>query len=45
MLKCFPIFKKNDAHFVKKEMFEKNKDYPSLRFECFEHVQKKLICA
>jgi hypothetical protein len=44
MLKSFPIFKKNGAHLVEKKMFEKNKGYPLLRFECFEHAKKVIIC-
>jgi hypothetical protein len=38
MLKSSPISKRNGAHFVKK-MFEKKKDYPFSKFECFEHVK------
>jgi hypothetical protein len=44
MLKSSPIFKRNGAHLVKKKMFEKNKDYPLLRFKCFEHAIKKKLC-
>jgi hypothetical protein len=44
MLKSSPIFKKNGAHLEEKRTFEKNKDYPFLRFECFEHAKKILIC-
>jgi hypothetical protein len=44
MLKSYSIFKKNDAHLVEKKMFEKNKDYPLLRVECFEHEKIFLIC-
>jgi hypothetical protein len=39
MLKSFPIFKRNGAHLVEKRLFEKNKDYPFSRFECFEHAK------
>jgi hypothetical protein len=39
MLKSFPIFKRNGAHLVKKKTFEKNKDYPFSKFECFEHAK------
>jgi hypothetical protein len=39
MLKSFSIFKNNDAHLVEKKMFEKNKDCPPSRFECFEHAK------
>jgi hypothetical protein len=28
----------------KKNTFEKNKDYPFLRFECFEHAKTFFIC-
>jgi len=28
----------------KKKMFEKKKNYPHLKFKCFEHAKKKLIC-
>jgi len=44
MLKSISIFKNNDAHLVGKKMFEKNKDYPPLTFECFEHIKTFLIC-
>jgi len=27
-----------------KKMFEKNKNYPLSRFECFEHVKKNYLC-
>jgi hypothetical protein len=43
MLKSFPIFKMNGAHLVEKKTFEKNKDYPLSRFECFEHAKIFLI--
>ncbi len=43
-VKTFPIFKRNGAHLVEKKMFEKNKDCPFLRSECFEHVKTFLIC-
>jgi hypothetical protein len=36
MLKSSPIFKRNGAHLVEKKMFEKNKDCPLSRCECFE---------
>jgi hypothetical protein len=39
MFKSFPIFKRNDAHLVEKKMFEKNKDCPLSKFECF-NMQK-----
>jgi hypothetical protein len=42
MLNCFPILKRNGAHLVGKKTFEKNKDCPFSKFECFEHVKKKL---
>jgi len=44
VLKSSPIFRKNVAHLVEKRAFEKNKDYPFLRFECFEHAKTFLIC-
>ncbi len=44
MLKSSPIFKRNGAHLVKKKTFEKNKDCPLLRFECFEHAKTFFIC-
>ncbi len=44
MLKSSSIFKKNDAHLVGKKTFEKNKDCPFLKCECFEHVKAFLIC-
>ncbi len=41
MLKSSPIFKKNGAHLVeRKDLLKKNKDYPFLKFECFEHAKK-----
>jgi hypothetical protein len=40
MLKSSLIFRRNGTHMVKKRMFEKNKDYPLSRFECFEHAKK-----
>jgi hypothetical protein len=40
MLKSSLIFKRNSAHLVEKKMFEKTKDYPFSRFECFEHAKK-----
>jgi hypothetical protein len=39
MLKSSPIKKRNGAHLVEKRTFEKNKDCPFSRFECFEHVK------
>jgi hypothetical protein len=39
MLKSFSILKKNGAHLVRKRTFEKNKDYPFSRFQCFEHAK------
>jgi hypothetical protein len=39
MLKSSLIFKRNDTHLVEKKMFEKKKDYPLSRFECFEHAK------
>jgi hypothetical protein len=44
MLKSSPIFKGNGAHFVEKRKFEKTKDYPLFKFECFEHAKTLLIC-
>jgi hypothetical protein len=44
MLKSSPIFKWNGAHLVEKKNLKKNKDYPLLRFECFEHAKAFLIC-
>jgi hypothetical protein len=44
MLKSSLIFKRNSAHLVGKKTFEKNKDYPLSKFECFEHAKKNLIC-
>jgi hypothetical protein len=38
MLKSSPIFRRNATHLVEKKMFEKNKDYPFCKFECFEHA-------
>jgi hypothetical protein len=38
MLKSSPIFKRNGAHLVRKKMSEKIKDYPLLKFKCFEHA-------
>jgi hypothetical protein len=43
MLKSSPNFKRNGAHLVKKMTFEKNKDCPLSRFECFEHAKKNLF--
>jgi hypothetical protein len=40
MLKSSQNFKRNDAHLVERKMFEKNKDYPFSRFECFDHAKK-----
>jgi hypothetical protein len=40
MLESSPIFKRNGAHSVQKMTFEKNKNYPLLRFESFEHAKK-----
>jgi hypothetical protein len=41
MLKSSPILKKNGAHLVeRKDLLKKNKDYPFLKFECFEHAKK-----
>jgi hypothetical protein len=39
MLKSFSILKRNGAHMVEKRIFEKNKNYPFSRFECFEHAK------
>jgi hypothetical protein len=39
MLKSSPIFRRNGAHLIEKKMFEKNKDCPQSRFECFEHAK------
>jgi hypothetical protein len=39
MLKSSPIFKRNGAHLIEKRMFEKNKDCPLSKFECFEHAK------
>jgi hypothetical protein len=39
MLKSSLIFKRIGAHLVEKRTFEKNKDYPFLRFECFENAK------
>jgi hypothetical protein len=44
MLKSSPILKKNGAHLVEKMTFEKNKDFPFLRFDYFEHAKTYLIC-
>jgi hypothetical protein len=44
MLRSFSIFKRNGAHLVKKWMFEKNKDCPFSKFECFGHAKTFLIC-
>jgi hypothetical protein len=44
MLKSSPIFKRNGIYLVEKEMFEKNKNYPFSKFECFEHAKTFLIC-
>jgi hypothetical protein len=44
MLKSSPIFKRSDAHLVEKKTFEKKKDYPLSRFECFEHAKTFFIC-
>jgi hypothetical protein len=38
MLKSSLIFRRNGAHLVEKKTFEKIKDYPLSRFECFEHA-------
>jgi hypothetical protein len=43
MLVSSPIFKRNGAHLIGKMTFEKNKDYPLSRFNCFEHAKKKFI--
>jgi len=43
MLKSSPIFKRKCAHLVEKKMFEKNKDYPLSKFECFEHAKTFFI--
>jgi hypothetical protein len=43
MLKSSPIIKRNGAHLVKKKTFEKNKDCPLSRFECFEHAKTFFI--
>jgi hypothetical protein len=43
MLK-FSIFKGNDAQFVKKKTFEKNKDCPLSKFEWFEHAKTFVMC-
>jgi len=45
MLKSSPIFKKNGVHLVEKKTFEKKKECPFSRFECFEHAKTLLICA
>jgi hypothetical protein len=45
MLKSSPIFKMNGAHLFKKMRFGKKKDYPFLKFECFEHAKTFMICA
>jgi hypothetical protein len=39
MLKLSPILKKNGAHLVEQKTFEKNKDNPLSKFECFEHLK------
>jgi hypothetical protein len=44
MLKSSLILKMNGAHMVEKNMFEKNKDCPPSRFECFDHAKTLLIC-
>ncbi len=36
MLKSFPIFKRNGAILVEKMMFEKNKNRPLSKLECFD---------
>jgi hypothetical protein len=43
MLKSSPIFRRDGANLLQKKTFEKNKDYPLSRFECFEHVKIFLI--
>jgi hypothetical protein len=43
MLKSSLIFKRNGVHLVEKKTFEKNKNFPLLRFECFEHAKIFLI--
>jgi hypothetical protein len=45
MLKSFSIFKTNGPiHLVEKKTFEKIKDYPLLKFQCFEHAKTFFIC-
>jgi hypothetical protein len=46
MLKSFLIFNKNGAQSVEqKDVWKKKKDYPFLRFECYnEHAKIFLIC-
>jgi hypothetical protein len=44
MLNSSLIFKKNGILLVEKKTFEKNKDCPFWRFECFEHAKIFLIC-
>ncbi len=36
-------FQKDWCTFGKNRMFEKNKDYPFSKFECFEHAKTFLI--
>jgi hypothetical protein len=44
-VKILSNFQKEWCTFGRKEgMFEKTKDCPFLRFECFEHAKKILIC-
>jgi len=44
MLKFSPIIRRNGRHLIEKKMFEENKDYSFLNFECFEHAKTFLIC-
>ncbi len=37
-------FSNESCTFGKKKTFEKNKDRPFLKFECFEHAKTFLIC-
>jgi hypothetical protein len=38
------IFRRNGAQLLEKRTFEKNKDCPLSRFECFEHAKTFFIC-
>jgi hypothetical protein len=43
-VKILSNFQKEWCTISRKKTFEKNKDYPLLRFECFEHAKKIYLC-